>query len=473
MRTAGTLAFLLMLGSLNAGAMDLPQYMEAVTQKHRGLEALRRSREAADDRAVGVDIDLTPALTLQSAYLSDKKQPNMMGANETVVQEVSLGLGKKFSSGTAVNLAAKTGGYENRNLANPLFQPFAEYGQGGLTLQVSQSLWKNAFGRSTRLRTERTESTTAAEVGGYDLQARQILAEAEAAFWERLYLQEELKVRKSSLDRAKKLETWIKRRTQDGIADRADLLNVQALSASRSLQLAMTEDEVIANERKVRDLLEMDGGETVPVFLGSIGQLRAPRALVPGDGEIVRLDAWLAGLESKAREVGAREAEEALKADLTLAGTYATNSFELGGDAAAAAGKITRTDTPTAQVALTWTYLFESDAKVSTRNNARKEASAAKLRSDRKILESRTAWTEMLRRHQELGRKIKSAEEILKIQTARAKAEQDKYSKGRTITSNVITSEQDAAEAELQWIRLSVEQRKLEAQTRMFIAVKE
>lgn len=462
-----------MLGAQNSWAMDLPQYLEQVTQKHRGLEALRRSREAADDRAEAVDLDLTPALTLQSAYLSDKKQPNTFGSSEMVVQEVSLGIAKKFATGTSVSLGAKTGGYENKNLANPLFSSYAKYGQGAMTLQVSQSLWKNSFGRSTQLRRERTESATAAEVGGYDLQARQILAEAEAAFWERLYLQEELKVRRSSLERARKLESWIKRRTQDGISDRADLLSMQALAASRGLQLAMTEDEVIASERKVRDFLELDAAEPLPTFVGSIGQLRSPRELIPGEGDIVRLDAWLAGLESRAREVGAREAEEALKADLTLAGSYATNAFESGGGTFDATRSFTKADTPTAQVALTWTYLFESDAKESSRANARKDAAAAKLRSERKARESRTAWEEMLRRHQELGRKVKAAEEILKIQSSRAKAEQDKYSKGRTITSNVITSEQDAAEAELQWIRLAVEQRKLEAQTRLFIAVKE
>ena len=56
------------------------------------------------------------------------------------------------------------------------------------------------------------------------------------------------------------------------------------------------------------------------------------------------------------------------------------------------------------------------------------------------------------------------------IRSKRALVEKDKLSKGRTITSEAITAEQDAAETALTLMKLRTEQRKLESQAKLFIA---
>jgi hypothetical protein len=58
-------------------------------------------------------------------------------------------------------------------------------------------------------------------------------------------------------------------------------------------------------------------------------------------------------------------------------------------------------------------------------------------------------------------------------QKERYRSEQDKLAKGRTITSQVITAEGDVAESELSLIKLLTEQRKLEAQAKMFIKLED
>lgn len=458
-----------------AQAMNLEDYLGQVVQKHQGLEGLRASQEAARKTREAGDMELTPRFSLQGSYLSDKKQPSMGGMTETRSEAYNATLSKLFSSGTKVDVMAKTGGVEYIGMspATASFFGATAYGQGGLGIGLSQSLWKNAFGRSTSLRREREISVAEAEAGSYDLQGRQILASAESAFWDLLYLQEEVSIRQASLERGKKLEAWFRRRADDGISDRADTLNARALVASRELQLTASKDNLIAAEKKVRDYLEMDGNQAAPTLQGQIASSRDLQQLVGRDGRIVSLQVYLADLQAKAQAVGAREAEEATKADLVLSGSYFTNSYEAGGKAFDGTKNWDRTDTPTAQVALSWTYLFESDAKVAVRDSARAKALAAKLQSERAAREGETAWTEMVRRHKELTLQIKSAEDLLKIQKDLAKALQDKYARGRSITSEVINSEENAANAELQLTKMRAEQRKLEAQTRLFIAVKE
>lgn len=453
---------------LASRAMTLEEFLSAVAKKHGGIQAIQESREASDARRDSGDIEFAPALSLKGSYLEDKKQPNQFGASETKVQTATLGFGKKFSSGTSLGLSASSTAMENPDLANPLFA------QGSLGVSISQSLWKDAFGHGTSLRHERERLVNRTERAGLDLQERQLYVNAEIAFWDYLYAKESLEIRKASMNRAKRIENWVSRRVNDGIGDSADLYNARALVASRNLQLQLAEDAQTTAANKLRDFLELPYAEPLPEMQGDFTVARAPTNLVGGgNGRIWRLDSYLAFLEAKTRGVVADEVNEGTKADLVLAGQYNTNSFEQGGKLSDGTRNWTKTDTPTTAVSLSWTYLFDTGGKGSTLESARKEAAAAKLRAERSRLESESAWSELNRRHGELSRKVQSAEQISKLQAARARAEQDKLSKGRSITANVITAEQEAAEAELSWTLLRSEQRKLEASSRLFVSVKE
>lgn len=461
----------LLAAASTASAMSLEQYLDRVVKSHRGLEAMRVAREAAEDKKTAGDVSLIPVLSLSGSYLDDKKQPNQLQATEAKSTIYSAALAKKFATGTSVSLTARAMEFENPGAVIPTYGAFS---QGALGVSIEQSLWKDAFGRGTRLRREREETTATAEAGGYDLQSRQILASAEAAYWNYVYALEELKLRKASLTRAQRIETWIRRRVADGISDRSDMLSIQALVAGRKLALDNTEDSLVALRQEIRNFLELKEGENFPEPTAKIAQSRDMRALVGGsDGRVMRLDAWLAGLEAKARAIGAQEAVEGTRADLKLAGSYNTNSNVTDGKAADATREWTKTDTPTSQISLTWTYMFDTDVKDAVSASARKQALSARLQAERKLLESETGWSEMERRHRELSRMIASAGNIAAIQSDRAKAFADKLSRGRAVTSDVINSEEDAATAELQLTQLRAEQRKLEAQTRLFVVVKE
>lgn len=472
-RSSGLALLALILFSLPSFAMDLPTYMDQVVRSHRGLESWRLAREAAAEKREAGDLGLVPVLTLKGSYLSDKKLPNQLGADEFVMREYSLGLAKNFSTGTSVALSARATGSENTNITNPAMSAFGRYAQGGLGISLSQSLWKDGFGRATRLRREREEAVELAEVGAADLQSRQILTQAESLFWDSIFSAEEAKLRRASLTRAEKIVDWIRRRVRDGISDRADLLSAQALVASRQLQLTNTQDDLTAFRNQIRDQLELSPGQPLPELKGDLTKPRRLRDLLGSDGRVVRLDVWLAELEAKAKEVGALEAEDSTRADLKLAASYNTNSYEPNGAVSDATREWNKSDRPTAAVGLTWTYLFDTSEKTSATNAARQQAMAARAMAIRKSREGETAWKELERRHLELTRKIEAAENLQRIQAQRAAAQAEKLSRGRAITLDVVNSEQDAAEAESQLVRLRVERRKLEAQTRLFVVVKE
>lgn len=456
---------------VSASAMTLEQYLTEVQKRNKDFQAYTTSEEAAEDRREAGDLGLSPVLTMAGGYLSDEAQPQTIGS-KIVSRQYSLGVAKEFSSGTKASLTGNVQQTQIRDVPQG-YEKFANYSASSLGLSLSQSLWKNFFGNGTRLRQERQAAAANYEKQGYSLQQRQILIDAEIAYWDYLYQQEELKSRMESLDRAKKIETWLKRRFADGINDKADFLNGQALTASRQLLLDSTRDQAISAEKNLRLYLEMDDKEKTPSLESDFKKPRDIRALVGGNaGRVVRLDAYLAALEAKTKELGAKEAKDQLRPDLVLSGSYNTNS-NIQDSPASALNKISNLDIPTAKVGLNFTYIFDTDAKVSQESLYRKEALAAQLKSERKMLESDVSWGELLRRYGEMLKQIETADRISQLQTSKAKEQSLKLSRGRAVTSDVVNSEEDAANSILTLNRLRSEARKMEAQSRLFIRLNE
>jgi outer membrane protein TolC len=453
-----------------AQALTLDEYLATVMKKHKEFQSLDISKDAAEDRRLAGDLALTPTLSMDAGYLSDAKRPQSTGGTKMVATQYNAGVAKQFSTGTYLGV---NGNLQHVEISNPAFPGFpADYSTGTLGVSLSQSLWKNSFGRGIRLRQEREAVTANLEKESFNLQQRQILFNAESAYWEYLYQQEELAQRADSLERSRKIEGWLKRRFQDGIADKADFLNAQALSASRELALATVRDQATSAEKSLRDYMELGANEKIPALTSDFKTARSIPTLVSGDasGQIVRLDTYLSALEAKAKSIGAREAQDALRPDLVLQGSYATNSFSTVSQNEAL-NHISEADTPTSQIGVKFTYLFDSDAKVSQVSLARKEALAAQLRSERKTLESETSWSELQRRYGELLKQIETAEKLSKLQLSRAKEQGLKLSRGRSVTSDVVMSEEDASSATLALNRLRAEARKVEAQSRLFIRI--
>jgi outer membrane protein TolC len=452
--------------------MDLPEYLKEIENKHKTVQALSISQEAADLRQEAVDVDLVPVLTAGVSYLNDKSplsQFALLGASESKSLTYNLGLYKKFSSGTTASIYGNTSEFENVGVTDPRFQKF---GVGALGMGLSQSLWRDAFGRATRLRTNRAETTARAEKSTYDLQKRILLIEAETAFWNYFLAEEALRIGRTSLERAKKIEGWTKRRVSDGISDRADLLETQGLVSARQLQLITVQDEQESAKRQIRDYLELTARDEFPVLQGNISQIRPLNALIEGKtGRVVSLDAYLSSLNAKARSIAAKEVEDAYRPDLVLSGAYNTNA--LADDMPGATSHLTDTERPTAKIALNINYMFDTSVKKAAQDAARKDALASQLQSEQKMLESDSAWIELNRRYIDMSKRVDAATESVRIQMARSKAQSDLFNKGRSITFNVVNAEEDVATAELNLYRLKSEQRKMEAQGRLFITLEE
>ncbi len=456
-----------------ASSLTLEEFLQKAEDKNKIFQSLEKAKASSAYKREKGDLELAAQLTAKVGMRDDKaitQSPSLFGTR-TQSTEYSLGFDKRFSTGTAASVSYALSSIDIE-FPSPT-APVSRY-MGSWNFAVSQSLWKNSFGQSVDLRRQRESYVEKLEIQSIEVQRRQSLVEVESLFWDVLYAQQELSVRQESLARAKKIESWVQRRLENGIGDKSDLLQAQALVQQRELQLAIAQDEMIAVEKKVRDQLELSTDEKIPSFVGNVNDRREFQKMVAKlseQGSIVRMDSYLSFLEMRTKKLVQQEVEEGLKPDLLLEGSYKTSGTDTS--YSSAASRATDQDHAVLAAAVKFVWLWDDGSKSAAQKTAVTDYESSKLKAERKLLEGKTAWAELVRRHEEMSRKVKLAVKLSQIQTEKVKTESDKLSKGRTITSQVITAEQDASEAELNAIKLKVEQRKMESQARLFVQSEE
>lgn len=448
-------------------AITLDEYLAQVKKKNRIYSAIDLSVEASNERREAGDLLLTPQLTASYALINDKTVPSTL-AEQRKTSEYNLGLSKRFSTGTFIGLTAKTDQYNNEG--PPLASP-VEYSTGGLGITLQQSLWKDFFGQGTRLRNQREYAVNQAETLSLDLRRRGILLEAETSFWDYVVATEDVKLKQENLDRARKLDRWTSNRVNNGISDRADLMNVKALSSVRELELQTTLDELKTQEVRFRENLDLTVNEPTPALSSNLVEARPYINELMQKKNVIKIESYLASLDAQAKKFVSLEVAESLKPDLTLVGAYNTSSYDP--EYNKAVKDISKTDHPRTYVGLNLTWLFDTEAKRSQIAASQKDAWASQYNAEKLKTQGQTAWTELLRKYQTTQETVKTLEKIANYQRERAKAEQDKFAKGRTITLNVVTAETDSAEASVRYLRAKSGLRKLEATTLLFTSIQE
>lgn len=457
-------ATILAAASIPAGAITLDEYLYTVKSNNLNYKSADILTEASGDKRLAGDISLLPTLTLKGTQSVDQTQPATYGTKRAV-NEYSLGLAQRFSTGTSASLTGKVNDYKIDGVTAPL----DKFATSNLSLGLSQSLWKDSFGHGTRLRRTRELQIYSLEKTNLGLQQIQLLVDAESAYWDYVLAKQNLILQKENLERAKKIEGWVRRRAANGIADQADVLNANALTALNEYQLTAAQDELLVQQQKSLEFLSESGNEA-PKFDSSISKSRG-LAFDPAKKNVIRLDYYMNYLDAEVKKTMAEETKDSFRPDLVLEGFYSTNSFEpTQGDALK---KISDSKTPSTSVSLKFVYMFDTDIKKAAVSSAQQSSLAASLKADRSLFESRNAVSEFQRRYNIMTSQVAAAEKLASIQRRRAKAESDRYSRGRSITSTVVTAEQEAAQAEVNMMKLQVEQRKMEARSKLFVEFEE
>lgn len=456
------------LADRSPSSINLGSFLDSVTQQNAALKAAKLRREAAELTRHKRDIeDLSPSLIGAAGFMDDQSQtllPAQQGT-ETKGKQYSLGVTKTFITGTNVT-AGWSQGYTNiMGIQGFTITPTWE---SKYRFEVKQPLWSNAFGHNIRLRHEVDDAQTRIAILKAESEARQVLIDAEDAYWTYVMQTLDVQEKADSLARVQKTRDWTAKRLQNGIADRADLLQVDSLLTKTKMgQL----DSLNNLETARKAFLDAIGASTNDVTMPTTDALGTIRPLNAAKNDPLRIDIWIQKFAAKAAEAGSQQAVEMTKPNLNLGGQFWANArnANLGNSASKALGS----NYNAYQVGLNLNMSLDFHLQNQIKSAAAAEAKAAQMVADKASRDNSSSWQELVRKHQELSKTISLMEELSRNLEAKLKRERERLELGRTITANVVNFEQELADARLSLLKTKVAQRKIEALSRMYLTKSE
>ena len=438
--------------AFTAQAADLYRsdaYLKDVRANNLEVKSALQAAEGARRRSQEGDLVTSPAFYTQAQAGADSKLPVLAFFNYTKLetQGVSLGVSQLTSWGQQLKV------YYNAIHYNYVDLVFPTPGAGPKTrffdtqpgLEVTQSFWSNSFGRGTRATRTLLESQAMASSYASQFRARAALAAAEETYWKLVIVREKLSISAVALEQARKIFEWSSNRAKRHLGDEADALQARAALEARELEIQIARDEERTASRAFNKTRQLDSDQVKellePLPLEKLTKLKAENRMDK------REDVRAAEEQQKAAIAGAAAASEKDSPTLDLTGSLSFNgrNDNLGpsiGDPFSA-GRTTW--------ALGAKFILPLDrgAASDAVNGWHQEEKAAELMLQQKLFEQEQDWKDLGKKLEEAQRRLELAQKLVAAQKTKLEYERARLKQGRTITFQVLSFEQDYAQAQL------------------------
>lgn len=456
---------LLPFACLQASPLALEQYLQQVKEKNEGVQALIQKVEAGKLRKEEASLLVKPQFFSNLTFYSDAKPtaaPVFQGT-KTMVDTYNFGISQQTPFGLSGKLFYQWT-WTRIEGANPQFLNPARFYEAKPVLELSQSLLKNGFGSETRSNVQVVESGTLAQTYAEAFKLKIALVEAEGVFWRLAAARQMVEVQKESLERAKRLRDWNRKRVKRGLADPSDELQAEANLQVRTLEYEASVNEMESASRKFnsfRGTSESKVSEELPRFdQKTTAQLKNISQYQP------RLDVKAAQELTKVAEAQAQLGKERNTPTLDLFGSLATNGRTP--EFSSAFSDSFTTQYPTFTVGLKFQTALDVGQVLDNRRAYSNELKAAELEYRRKAFEGEREFEDLTRRFQQAKDRLQLSFNIETVQKKKLERERQRLKVGRSVTYQVILFEQDFAAAELLRLKTQAEVLGLHAQLKLY-----
>ncbi len=200
--------------------------------------ALKVQKDAANTVQLRAESSLSTQLTAGLEWQDDRTQPQIIFMpSRTQGTKYSLGASTLFTTGTHVALSLSHGRTELTLSGSPI-PPFTET-RGALTL--SQSLWRNFLGASTKAGLKSAEQQTVANQAAFEQNREEWFLQLGGLYYQAWAAQARVAASRKNLERQERLLKIINIKLKRGTAEAPD--RIQVLSAKTNAQLQLEQDE--------------------------------------------------------------------------------------------------------------------------------------------------------------------------------------------------------------------------------------
>lgn len=448
------------LSSQTARAITLDELVETAKQNSETLMAAEKTIQAAQAEIRGRDLVLSPRIDAEISSIRENKA-SILPINRYRSQLLTTSLTKLFSTGT--QLSATVSNDYNENSSQGLRNV------GLWSFSISQSLWRDGFGHGTTLRHEAESNELKSRVLTAQYNKQAFLIDLEAAYWDLILAMRQEEVARENIEKSSTVEKWTRDRVRRSTAENADLLQAQALTQNRELELRGLRNSILSLQNRIRQLVPGLKPETWKIDLREIEKARSTEALMAssaGQGEPIRLDSLSASFRSLQANAEAERTIETLKPKLDAYASYGQSGQNT--DFGVSWSQSADPEFSSTRVGVQFSMELDSGLREDQRQAARLNAQARNLEAQAQQRLSQVGWFDLNRQIDDLKKQAEEATRLAQTQERKVQAERSRYRLGRTTVFQLITFEIDATNSQLTLSRILSDLRKAESRIRLF-----
>lgn len=455
-----------------AERLSLDTYLSQVREKNPAVRAAMESTEAGELRAQEGRLLNGPTLYAEGRYKQDQsvQQVNFIPFSWFRTETLNFGVRNTFFWGMSATIsnnwvvtqyqdpvvsALFAGSGVNFNL--PFHTIYTQ-------LEVTQPLWSNFFGRSTRANQDLLEAQALASSYVNSFTAKSLVRGAEGTYWNMALYRQLVVISKESLDRAQKIYEWNKKRVAMQLADKSDMLQSEALYKARQLEYQGSQDLLKSTARQfnlARGIVSEEVSEELPKIDDStIAALTIPKRVD------MREDVKAAEQQSRASQASAVMSLERDSPTLDLYGTVALygQGSDLGQSFSNSFGLSKQAHT----VGLRFSMALDVPNVLRSRDGWHREREAAELNYQKKLLDQENEWKDMNEQFEAAKSRLVRSTELAVLQKEKLDNGRELQMRGRSTTFQVLQFESDYLNSEMQKLRDQANVLGIQARLKLF-----
>lgn len=457
-----SLAALSLAVSAQAASLGMDDYLGQVRAQNPQLRSQKAQDAAYALAAQEPLVAFSPQLKGELKRYDDQSEPavNLMSPSRTLAWGWGVGLSKFFGTGTYLEGAFET----DRSMIEfppSLFVPGLVDNQGAkFNLTLNQPLWRNFMAAEVDAALRQAVHGSDAARAGNRYGAQATLLQARLAYVQLATLRQVAAIQAESLERNTKLLEWTKRKFADNLADKVDVLQVEAALRQVALALAQTRDD----EAKAVVRFNTLRGAAVSEAVGELALPKAAAQLPEPKGERQDLAAAQAALRGS--EALVDSVVQRFTPDVSIFAQVGMN--ERDPDSAKALSDAFKLEHPTTVVGLKLTANLDYPLYRKVLKGAKEAEGSGQAQVEAKRQEAQSDWQQLRDAWASVASRLTLAAELEALQQEKAEREKVRYRDGRTTNFQVLRFEDDYNLSRIQALQLSAQAAMLEAQARFY-----
>ncbi len=461
----GVLFFGVLAGISVAETLSLETYLKQVQARNQAVRSSMMSMEAVTLRAKEAGFLYSPTFFSDFQAMSDSRRlqnPSFQGSKTDYLMG-SSGIEVQTEFGLQASLSYQLS-YTSIVGASSVFVPQANFFDVRPLLSVNYPLMRNSGGKDTRSAFDVIEAQSLVKLYSESYKVKQLLAEAETAYWRLVLAHEMVEIQIKVLQKAYQIRDWAANRVKLQLADRSDLLQVEAVAQLRELELQSAKDE-LSDAARAFNVARGEDAETVSEVLVSLDSVGLRTLEIPARADF-REDVLAAKQAYRLASLNAKLSDAVYDPSLDLFGSIALNRRDSNAiDAALSSFSLSF---PTNVVGIKYKMSLDGGRISDVKKGIVKEVESAALSFDRKVFEQDREWKDLTQKFHDVKKRLLISQKMEAIQKEKWSYELDRHRQGRTTTYQVIMFEQDYTNAYSSRLRIEADLLRLFTQLKTF-----